>query len=257
LRPDLSFRRSFRDALGKGVASAQESWTVMVALLAAMSALVAVYYSWPPGAALLCWYAAWQRSGGFLLTGLAAGFAGGILSEASVVYIVDGGRWNARHVENMVFRFLAFFFGGIVVAEFYEWQAYWFGVGVSWRVIVPKVLVDQFIFSVFWSTTYQTLLFRWQALRYSGSRLWSELDGRFVMERMLPILVTNWLFWIPGVTLVYSMPLNLQMPLNIFAMAIWSLLLAGLSKPAPDTPAPALAPGPMLTPSNSLADLAE
>ena len=49
---------------------------------------------------------------------------------------------------------------------------------------------------------------------------------------MLPVLITNWMFWFPGVALVYSMPTILQMPLNIFATAIWSLLLAGLAKPA-------------------------
>jgi len=202
----------------------------MAVLLASMSLMVAIYYFWPVGAVVLSQYATWQHAGGILRTGLVAGFAGGILSELCVIYICDRGRWNGGHVENMVFRFVVFFFGGLIVAKFYEWQAYWFGDGLFWRVLLPKVLVDQFIFSVFWSTTYQTLVFRWQALRYSSSRLWRELNGRFVVERMLPVLVTNWMFWIPGVTLVYSMPLILQMPLNIFATAIWSLLLAGLAK---------------------------
>ena len=204
----------------------------MAVLLAAMGALVAIYYCWPTGAAILSSYGAWQHAGGIVRTGLMAGFAGGILSELCLVYARDRGRWNRTHLENMIFRFVVFFLGGMVVGEFYVWQAYWFGDGVSWRILLPKILVDQFIFSVFWSTTYQSLTFRWQALRYSGSRLWSELNGKFVLERMLPILVTNWMFWIPGVTLVYSMPLILQMPLSIFATAMWSILLAGLSKRA-------------------------
>ena len=228
----------------------------MLALLAAMSVMVGIYYFWPAGAAVLSQYAAWQHAGGILRTGLVAGFAGGILSELSVIYICDRGRWNSAHVENMVFRFVVFFFGGLVVAKFYEWQAYWFGDGLSWRVLAPKILVDQFIFSVFWSTTYQTLVFRWQALRYSGSRLWSELDGSFVVERMLPVLVTNWMFWIPGVTLVYSMPLILEMPLNIFATAIWSLLLAGLAKSA-RAPEASIGPGLVLARPNPLAEPAE
>ena len=204
----------------------------MLALLAAMSVLVGIYYCWPDAAAILSSYGTWQHSGGLLRAGLATGFAAGILSELSVVYVADRGRWSAAHIENMVFRFIVFFMGGMVVYEFYNWQAVWFGTGLSWRVILPKVLVDQFVFSVFWSTSYQTLTFRWKALGYSGSRLWTELDGKFVIKRMLPVLVTNWMFWIPGVILVYSMPLDLQMPINIFAMAIWSLLLAGLSRPA-------------------------
>jgi hypothetical protein len=218
----------------------------MSALLSAMGIVVAVFYRWPAGASVISSYAVWQHSGGILRAGLTAGFAGGILSELCLIYFRDSGRWNATHLENMTFRFVVFFFGGLVVYKFYEWQAVWFGDGLAWRVILPKVLVDQFIFSVFWSTTYQSLTFRWQALGYSGSRLWKELNGSFVIERMLPVLVTNWMFWIPGVTLVYSMPLMLQMPLNIFATAIWSLLLAGVARPIP-VPEVEMAPGLMLT----------
>lgn len=228
----------------------------MAVLLAAMASLVVIYYCWPAGAAVLSSYAAWQRAGGIFRVALMAGFAGGILSELCLVYVRDRGCWNRTHLENMVFRFVVFFAGGIVVYEFYEWQAVWFGDGVSWRILVPKILVDQFIFSVFWSTAYQTLTFRWQALRYSGARLWSELDGKFVVERMLPILVTNWMFWIPGVTLVYSMPLILQMPINIFATAMWSILLTALSKTT-EVPVTEMGPGLVLSNENSLAEPVE
>jgi len=228
----------------------------MGALLVAMSSVVAIYYCWPAGAAFLSGYAAWQHGGGILRAGLMAGVAGGILSELCVVYVMDKGRWNRSHLENMVFRFVVFSMGGLVVYEFYEWQAIWFGDGLSWRILLPKILVDQFIFSVFWSTAYQTLTFRWQALRYSSSRLWRELNWNFVVDRMLPVLVTNWMFWIPGVTLVYSMPLILQMPINIFATAMWSILLAGVSQ-AKDVPIAPIGPGLVLARENSLGEPAE
>jgi hypothetical protein len=228
----------------------------MAALLTAMAGIVVAYYFWPPGAAFLTWYAGWQHAGGILRTGLASGFAGGILSEVSLVYLRDRGRWTLTHLENMAFRFVIFCLGGMIVSKFYEYQSYWFGDAMTWRVLLPKVLVDQFGYSVFWSTTYQTLAFRWQTLRYSTPRLWSELDGNFVVERMLPVLVTNWMFWFPGVTLVYSMPLILQMPLNIFATAIWSLLLAGLAKPA-TAQITAMGPDTILIEANPPADVAK
>ena len=230
MRPESGTYYRLGEAFRKGVRSAIQNLSAILALLAAMGMVVVIYYFWPAGSAFLSRYATWQHAGGIFCAGLMAGFAGGILSELCVVYIMDKGHWNRRHVENMIFRFVVFSFSGLVVYEFYEWQAIWFGDGVSWRILLPKILVDQFIFSVFYSTTYQTLTFRWQALRYSGERLWSELNWNFVVERMLPVLVTNWMFWIPGVTLIYSMPLILQMPINIFALAMWSILLAGLSK---------------------------
>jgi hypothetical protein len=248
LKPDSLLRFPIREAFRKGIRSTTENVAAMSVLLAAMSSLVVIYYFWPAGAALLSRYGQWQHAGGVVRAGLVGGLAGGVLSELSVIYVRDQGRWNVNHLENMAYRFAIFFFGGMVVAEFYEWQSIWFGDGLSWRVLLPKVLVDQFIFSVIWSTVYQTLTFRWQVLRYSRSRLWRELDGTFVIERMLPVMVTNWMFWIPGVTLIYSMPLLLQMPLNVFATAIWSLLLAGLAKPA-GTPDTIMVPGPILTDS--------
>jgi hypothetical protein len=49
---------------------------------------------------------------------------------------------------------------------------------------------------------------------------------------VLPVLVSNWCFWIPMSTLVYCFPTTLQLPLGILAVSIRSILLATLVKPA-------------------------
>lgn len=221
----------------KGLRAARQSLVPMLVLEAAMAALVAIYYLWPAGSVLLDRYAAWQQSGGILVAALATAAAGGILSELSLVYFQDGGRWTSTHVENLCFKSILFFINGAVVYLFYVQQAIWFGNGTAWSVLLPKVCVDQFGFTIIFSLPYLSLMTRWQALRYSGMRLWAELNGNFVTERMLPVLVTNWMFWIPGVSLIYSMPLSLQSPLFIFATAIWGILLAAVGRQG-DTPAP-------------------
>ena len=134
------------------------------------------------------------------------------------------------HLENMSSKLALFFISGGFVYEFYAWQTVWFGEGTAWSVLVPKILVDQFVYSTFWAVPFMTLMIRWQALGYSGRRVWQNLDTNFLTERILPILVTNWMFWIPGVTLIYSMPYILQTPLFIFATAIWGLLLPAVAK---------------------------
>jgi TRAP-type uncharacterized transport system fused permease subunit len=91
--------------------------------------------------------------------------------------------------------------------------------------VLPKLLVDQFGYSVFWSAPSQTILTRWHALHYSTREVWRELRTDMIFRRMLPVLVTNWMFWIPIIILVYLMPLNLQVPLAVVATAIWGLLL--------------------------------
>jgi hypothetical protein len=202
----------------------------MLVLEAAMAGMVAIYYLWPAGASVLIAYAKWQHSGGLFAASLATALAGGVLSEISLVYFQDGGRWTSRHAKNMTFKFILFFFSGAVVAKFYMLQAIWFGQGTGWTVLLPKIIADQFGYTPFWATPYQTIAMRWHALHYSGTELRRELGGDFITRRMLPVLVTNWMFWIPGVTFIYSMPPLLQTPLFIFAMAVWGLLLPAVTK---------------------------
>ena len=223
-------RSPIGEAFRKGTRAAWQNLPAMLALEFAMAAVVATHYCWPAGAAVLSRYAAWQHSGGVVGAALATAFAGGVLSEVSLVYFQNGGRWTRTNLENMGFKWLLFFVSGAIVYKFYAQQAVWFGQGATWSVLVPKVLVDQFGYTVLWSTPFYALLTRWQMLGYSVRRLWPELGWNFVTERMLPILVTNWMFWIPGVSLIYSMPTILQTPLFIFATAIWGLLLPAVTR---------------------------
>ena len=215
-----------------------------------MAAVVAIYYLWPAGSAVLSRYALWQASGGPLGTGFVYAIAGGVLSELSFVCFQQRGRWKRANIENAGFKFVIFFISGCIVFEFYRVQAIWWGAGATFSIIVHKVIVDQFGYTLFWAAPYYALLTRWQALRFSGARLWKELKGDFLAERLLPVLVTNWMFWIPAVSFVYAMPSVLQPPLAAFATAIWGLLVSaiGHQEPAhPKSPAP-VAAGPAGSP---------
>lgn len=196
-----------------------------------MATVVAIYYRWPEGTAALDRFAEWGEKGGVLTAAIAASLAGGALSEASIVYFRNRGRWTRHHLENLGFKLAMFFVSGGITYQFYRLQGYCFGQGMAWSVLLPKLLVDQFLYTPFWSVPYQTLLTRWQVLHFSGRRLKAELGRDFVVERILPVLVTSWMFWIPGVLFVYSMPAHLQMALAIFATASWGILLAAVTRP--------------------------
>ena len=232
MRPKASPRSTLAEAFRKGARAAWQNLPAMLALFTAMALVVATYYLWPLGSHFLVAYATWQQSGGVFATALATAVAGGILSELSLVYFQNRGRWTLGCLENMAFKCVVFFFGGGIVYEFYQWQAFFWGSGLAWTIIAAKVATDQLGFSVFWSLPYSTLTMRWQVLRYSGRKLWQELDAKFVGERMLPVLVINWMFWTPAVILVYSMPLMLQTPLFIFATAVWGVLLPAVTRQA-------------------------
>ncbi len=195
-----------------------------------MALIVAAYYLWAPVTEFLSRYAVWQHHNGALGNGVAAALAGGVLSECSLVYFQNRGRWTTQNLEGLAFKSVTFFFSGAIVFKFYELQAFCWGQGYTLSVIIPKVLCDQLGYTVIFAAPYYALMGRWQMLRYSGAALWRELNRDFVVDRLLPMLVMNWMFWIPAITLVYAMPSVLQAPLAIFATAMWGLLVPALAK---------------------------
>jgi hypothetical protein len=218
------------EAFRKGFQAGRRNLAAMLALEAAMALVVALYYFWPATRPFFAELAALQHRGGVLAGAIGSALAGGLLSEISAVYFLDGGRWTYRHLENTAFKLALFSLSGALVYEFYQMQAVWFGDGPSWRIVLPKVLADQFGYSFLWSVPSQTLFTRWHTLGYSWRKTWDELKTTLVTERMLPVLVANWMFWIPGLFFIYAMPLNLQMPLALFGTAIWSLLLTSAAR---------------------------
>jgi hypothetical protein len=96
-----------------------------------------------------------------------------------------------------------------------------------------KTLVDQFIYTPFLSNPFQTLAFLWKAGHFSFRSAMAKLSHfkQLYVLTVLPVLVSNWCFWIPMSALVYCFPTTLQLPLGILAVSIWSMLLAALLKP--------------------------
>jgi hypothetical protein len=115
-----------------------------------------------------------------------------------------------------------------------QMQAHWFGAGRSPGILATKTLVDQFLYTPFLSNPMQTLAFLWKSEQFSFRRTVEKMRQfrQFYVLTVLPVLVSNWLFWIPMVLLIYCFPTSLQLPLGILACAIWSMLLTALVEPA-------------------------
>jgi hypothetical protein len=241
LRPRTqAILRHIAQAARKGLQAGRQNLPAMLGIQGLIVGIVALYYGCPAARPFFTHISDWQRAGGLPAAMLASACGAGLLAEVSTVYFQNSGRWTRAHVEGAVFKFLLYFVSGGIVYEFYRLQAFMFGDSPAWPVVLKKLLVDQVGFTILWSVPMQSLALRWHTLHYSGRELGRELRGDFILDRMLPVLITNWIFWIPGVTLVYLMPYPLQMPLAIFATAIWVLLLTALSRHQ-DTPA-AVAP---------------
>jgi hypothetical protein len=93
-----------------------------------------------------------------------------------------------------------------------------------------KLAVDQFIYSPFWAVPTYLIALRWMERGCSWKRTRASLDRVFWTRTFPTVLVTNWLIWIPAVTLVYSLPAPLQFPLFSVIMCFFVLLVTLLAR---------------------------
>ncbi|PTY01488.1 hypothetical protein DB346_12100 [Verrucomicrobia bacterium LW23] len=217
-------------AVAKGFAAAWENRVPAIVTLACMATMVVCYYLWPSTGIVLQILAGWKEAGGFTFAALASGFTGGIMAQAVKVALIQRFRWTWQNTVDAVFCFIFFAINGMLVVVLYRWQADYFGHEARWDIIAKKVLFDQFVFSFFWSAPFASIAFAWKDCGFSWVALRPRLNLGFVADTILPMVITNWCFWIPMVSLVYSLPTALQYPLFLIIMALWSLILATLAE---------------------------
>ncbi len=130
------------------------------------------------------------------------------------------------------FLFYALFWAikGVEVDLFYSLQADWFGNNNDLKTIVKKTFIDQFIYSAFWAVPSITLAYLWLGENFNF-QLWRNKINRNIFTVKIPtIIVSNWLTWIPAVSIIYMMPAPLQLPLFNLVLCFFVILLSVLTK---------------------------
>jgi len=113
---------------------------------------------------------------------------------------------------------------GFEVEYFYRFQAYFWGDGSSFATVAGKVCTDMFVYNPIMCV--EMLYLRWVSRKIGelppdepiAPKRWY---GRFIV----PMLVATWALWIPAVSLVYMMPLPLQLPLSNLILWMWAMML--------------------------------
>ena len=221
----------FQNGLRAGAAAARATLVPALIVWSMMGLLAIAYYSVPASQPVFVALTDLQRRMGLLFPFLGMGLAVGLLTETIKVITARPRRWRWENTINATFNLLVFGVLGVLQNYFYILQGRLFGTGNTLSVLVPKVLVDQFVWTVFFANPYQTVLYLWRNLDFSFDRVWRQVRPvkLFWGRRVLPVLVTNWAFWIPMVSIVYSFPGDLQLPLAILAVTIWVFLLTYLT----------------------------
>ena len=171
-----------------------------------------------------------KRQAGFPFAFFSYVIAAALLPEALRIVFFQRGRPSRRNLWLFLSAAPAWGMMGVAVDVFYRCQAGWFGDTNSLSSILPKILVDQFLFAPLFSNP---LMIGYFALRDAGFRrnaCHEIFRPRFYLENVMPVQVAAWMIWIPAVSLIYSMPQLLQVPLAVIIMCFWVLIFTTLGE---------------------------
>jgi hypothetical protein len=210
--------------LDAGQAALRRFWRPFALIQLVAVALVAAYHTSAAVRDVCAALAAWKTAGGLPLAAATAAFAGGVLPELAKL-VAQRGRGVLRgRAGEIAFNVAFFAFNGVVVDGLYRFEATLFGAGTGGATVAAKVAFDQFVFTPPWLCLI-TALYLLRARGFSWARTRPAFSRGFVRARVLPLLLPDWLFWIPMVSVIYAFPVPLQFLLFILALAAWSLIL--------------------------------
>jgi hypothetical protein len=129
-----------------------------------------------------------------------------------------------------VFYVLFWAYKGMEVDLFYRLQAHWFGNAPTVGTIACKVAVDQFGYSVLIAGPSQMLAFLWKDKGFHARALLPYLSPSTFIPALATVVLSNWMVWMPGMSIIYCLPLPLQIPLSNLVLCFWVLLLSFVTK---------------------------
>jgi len=119
---------------------------------------------------------------------------------------------------------------GMQVDLFYRLQYFLFGPSDSVAVIGKKVLVDAFLYCPLLAIPQAVCVFLWRDHRFTLTGFHGHTPVNFYALSIFPVLMANWMVWIPLVCIIYSLPPALGVPFFIVAQSFWVLVFTTLSR---------------------------
>lgn len=195
-----------------------------------MLALLLAYYLHPPTTGLLDRLAGVKERWGYGYSAISAIIAGGLIPELLKIAFSQRGKLRRENLANLFFTIPFWCAMGVVVDGFYRMQALWFGTEVVFPVVLKKVLVDQLCYNPLFAAPVTAILYDWKNRGYGARGLHTFFTGIYYRNVVVPTIFANWGVWIPVVSILYSLPLPLQIPLFGLALSLWVMLYTWMSE---------------------------
>lgn len=191
-------------------------------------AIVAGYFWSPQVRSVLDVVGALKVRYGYGYSAVATCVFGGLIPY--VVLSLAGRIPRDQRLPELAFYLLLWFWKGVEVDALYRAQGIWFGEAADAGTIAIKTIVDQFGYVPLWAAPSQVLLFTWKDAGFTLTGIRAAFRRQPFVQRVLVVVFSTWVVWIPGVAIVYSLPSALQLPLFNLVLCFWCLLMSFISR---------------------------
>jgi hypothetical protein len=195
-----------------------------------MLGMLLAYYFYPPMRHWLDGLAAIKQRWSYGYTAISSIIAGAVIPELLRIFVFQKGRIRRANSANLLFTVPFWCMMGVVVDFFYRCQAGWFGAEVTFAVVLKKVLVDQFLYNPLFAAPASGWLYDWKNRGYRFAGIGVFFTAGYYRDVVVPILFATWGVWIPVVTILYSLPSQLQIPLFGLALSMWVTFYTWMSE---------------------------
>ena len=218
----------WRKAIGGGLAAAWQVRLPAAMLWLFGVGLVAGYRGFPPLSKGLAELVALREEWGWVFPVLSTALFGGLLPSLIPRWL----RASGPRISAFDAAANTFFWGlkGVELDVLYRVQAALFGADPHGATVLMKTLVDQALYVPAFGLANVVLFRTWQTQRYAWRGAWTELRRSWYRRCVLPVLIPNWLVWIPAVALIYCLPVPLQLPIQNLVLCFWVLVLTLLTE---------------------------
>jgi hypothetical protein len=217
-----------RHSVTAGLQAARRNRSPGIALWLFGCAIVAGYFLVPSVHEALNQVAQWKTRGGLWFSAASTALFGGLIPCLIQWMAGRPSRFAATYPLSSTLFWAA---KGVEIDLLYRLQAICFGEGSGWSVIVVKTLVDQFVYVPWIGLLNVVLFYWWRDDGWRCDRFRQRLGRYWYREGVVPVLVANWLVWIPAVVLIYCFPVALQLPVQNLILCFWILVLTVLTAP--------------------------
>lgn len=185
------------------------------------------YFFLPESQPVFNYFSELKLTYGWVYAAIATALFGGLIP---FVYLYVSGQIKAQPLYVGLFYMCFWAYKGVEVNYLYHYQGVLFGHEANFSTIASKTAVDQFIYSALWACPSIVVAYLWMEQGFNLKR-WREGLTRELFTMKIPtVVISNWLIWIPAVSVVYLMPPELQVPLFNLVLCFFVLLLAVLNR---------------------------